>query len=529
MSHLDEPSDAVVKTANGPHLVVVRSAEAGAQTGGAARDRTTSSLAAQTWHDWSFVAGPLPTADQDVQLAGLSLLPVDVIVPTDALEPLVVVLPEGATLAPDALTQIAAASVGQSLVSWDCDIDGEPALRFGWSPETLWSADYLNGCFALPLQVYRAAADSVSEAGLPLCTWSLLLQLPTELPANVHLSSSLVQRTAPGPVNDAVGERLVQEQLDRRGVAASCRRVDGVTHLDWHPEEWPTVTLIVPTRHNQALMDPLLQSLRTSAQLVDGPRFDLLVVDNGGQTPEHESFYDRDWSEEYGFALDVMWWTETPFHYGHVNNAAASRTGSDVIVLLNDDTLVEKPEWLAELVGLVSVPGIGCAGMALLDPEGLLQHAGVWLGLGGYAGHLFAGMHPGDDSIMGSTTWYRNVLAVTAACLAVRRDAYLAVGGLNDRMVLCGSDVTLGLDLVSAGLRNVCSPHPLMHHLESATRSSAPVGDQLVSLELYAQWHDAGDPYLNRRLSLRSKRPRIRKASEKDPVAEARTQHGVTA
>lgn len=512
----------------GPHLVVVRSAEAGANIDVAAYDRTTASLARQTWHDWSFVTGPRPTAEDDTELAGLSLLPHDVIVPSDAVAPLVVVVPEGSVLAPDALTRVAAASAGQSLVSWDCDIDGTAALRFAWSPETLWSADYLDGGFAMPLESYRAAAAGVIEAGLPLCTWSLLLQLPTELPANVHVSTSLVQRAAPGRVDDAVAQRLVQTQLDRRGIPATCRRIEGVTHLDWHLQTWPTVTLIVPTRHNQALMDPLLRSLRASAKLATGPRFDVLVVDNGGQTPEHEAFYARDWADEYGFALDVMWWTETPFHYGHVNNAAANRSTSDVIVLLNDDTLVEKPEWLAELVGLVSVPEIGCAGMALLDPQGLLQHAGVWLGLGGYAGHLFAGMQPGEDSIMGPTTWYRNVLAVTAACLAVRRDAYMAVGGLNDRMILCGSDVTLGLDLVSAGLRNICSPHPLMHHLESATRSSAPVADQVVSLELYGPWHDAGDPYLNDRVSLRSKRPRLRKASEKDPIAEARAQHGVT-
>jgi GT2 family glycosyltransferase len=271
----------------------------------------------------------------------------------------------------------------------------------------------------------------------------------------------------------------------------------------------------------------LFDSLRESAGTPGGPAFDVLVVDNGGRTPDNEAFYDRDWSADYGYDLAVLWWDETPFHYGHVNNEGVRRSRGDVVVLLNDDTLVERGEWLAELVGLASLPGVGCAGTALLGPDGLLQHAGVWLGLWGYAGHLFAGLEPGTDTLMGPTTWYRNTLAVTAACLAVRKDLFEQVGGLDPRFVLAGSDVTLGLDLHASGLRNVCSPHPDVHHLESATRSSAPLGDQLASMVRYQPWHDVGDPYLNARLSLRSKTPRLRRASERDPVAAVRQKLGV--
>lgn len=507
------------------HLVVVRAREACADPDAASVDATTAALMAQTYANWTSVAGP---ASDDVACAGLLLLPAWVPVPDDAEDVLVVVVPEGATVVHDALARVAeAAAGGARLVSWDSDVDGQPALRFGWSPETLWSADYLHGCFAIALDDYLAASEAAAES-LPLSTWSLLLHVPPDISPTVHVPLSLTSRRPTAQVPVATAEAVVQAGLDHRDIPATADRSNGTTRLVWRPHTWPSVTIVIPSRHNEALLAPLFESLTLGTAPGVGPAFDVLVVDNGGRTPEHEQFYDRDWVADHGYPLDVLWWDETPFHYGHVNNAGVSRSSGEVVVLLNDDTLIERGEWLAELVGLASLPGIGCAGTALLDPDGRLQHAGVWLGLSGYAGHLFAGLEPGADSIMGPTTWYRNTLAVTAACLAVRKELFEAVGGLDPRLVLAGSDVTLGLDLHASGLRNVCSPHPDVHHLESATRSSAPVDDQLASLVRYQPWHDAGDPYLNARVSLRSKVPRLRRRGEKDPVAAVREQLGVT-
>jgi GT2 family glycosyltransferase len=499
------------------HVVVIRTDR---PADDAARAATSRALMAQTYADWSVVHGPR-SAGAD----GLGRLPADQAVPDRARDVLVITLPEGAVPVPDAFARLAATAwvSGARLITWDADIQREgaaptPALRFGWSPEALLSADYTNGMVALRLADYRAAAARV-PADLALTTWSLLLHLPVDIAPTTHLARPLVAAPPPPAVDDAAAAAVVDAGLRHRGVPATCLRKAGVTRLVWAPDRWPSITLVVPTRHNEPVLGPLLDSLR----LTDGPEFDVLVVDNGERLPEHEAWYDRDW----GFPLRVSWWEETPFHYGRVNNAAVRQTSAEVVVLLNDDTRVLEPGWLAELVGLATMPGVGCAGSALLDDAGRLQHAGVWLGLGGYAGHLFAGLQPGEDTLLGPTSWYRNTLAVTAACLAVRRELYLAVGGLDERMTLCGSDVALGLDLAARGLRTVCSPLPGMAHLESFTRSSAPRDDQLMSLVRYQPWHDAGDPYGNARLSLRTTRPALRGPREPDPVHAARASFGL--
>jgi GT2 family glycosyltransferase len=210
-----------------------------------------------------------------------------------------------------------------------------------------------------------------------------------------------------------------------------------------------------------------------------------------------------------------------------VNNAGVALSGSEYVLLLNDDTLVVEPGWLAEMLGLAMLPGVGVVGTTLLTQDGRIQHAGVWVGLGGYAGHHFAGLAPRTETIFGSTSWYRNLLAVTAACLCVRKELFESVGGFDEEMILAGSDVTLGLDCVARGLRNICSPVPGLHHYESLTRSSATLNDQIVSLLRYQPWHDAGDPYRNARLSQKTPVPTLRSDGETDLVGASRARAGV--
>jgi GT2 family glycosyltransferase len=158
------------------------------------------------------------------------------------------------------------------------------------------------------------------------------------------------------------------------------------------------------------------------------------------------------------------------------------------LVLLNNDTEVLHPEWLREMVSLAIRPDIGAVGAKLLFPSGQIQHAGVILGPRGVAGHdyLFAGGE--DDGQQDDLLLLRQVSAVTGACLAVRRDAYFAVGGLDEqRFRVAYNDVDLCLKLGAAGLRNVFTPHARLRHHESASRGSD------FSKERFALWEAERD------------------------------------
>jgi GT2 family glycosyltransferase len=436
---------------------------------------------------------------------------------------LVMCLEAGDTLAHDAFFRITDAFSTDPLVDlvyWDDDVivGGErtdPRFRPWWSPEMLLGANYLGRSFAIRRR--RAVGLAGLREGLGDDTWlDLLLRadLTAERVARIPRVLSHVQRRV-----DALGPRaadVIAAHLDRAGVPATAVSAPECVRIEWDLPQWPHTTVIIPTRHNREMVTRALRGIERA----DYSSVDVVVVDNGGRTDERAEWYAETFP---GIDLDVVWW-EDDFNYSSVNNAAAEHARGDVLVFLNDDTDMPDPGWLRELVGWATRPDVGVAGLQLSGPDGLIQHGGVILGLEGFANHLFQGLAPGSSSLLGPTSWYRNVLAVTGACLAIERTVFEELGGFDERFRLCGSDVVLGLDSIISGRRNVCSPFGGVRHLESATRGTfVPPEDYFTSYWRYQRWIFAGDPYFSPNLSLGSRVPRLRaryEQSASDRIAE---------
>jgi GT2 family glycosyltransferase/glycosyltransferase involved in cell wall biosynthesis/predicted SAM-dependent methyltransferase len=489
--------------------------------------RTLAGLVGQSWPHW-VASVCLPEAGEQAfgdgrifpaQVASGSPVEAANAAVANSDKDFVVILRAGDLLAPDCLYSVATAAHQDplaDLVAWDDDLingrghRGDPRFRPSWSPEMLLGANYLGRSFAIRRRRFLFAGGLREDFGDAL-EWDLLLRssLDGERVGRVaRVLGSVAQR--PHRAGDA-GVRAVAEHLRRLGWPATAEPDGDMVRVRWELPAWPKVTVLLPTRHNRAMLSRCLPSLAAT----DYPSFEVVVVDNGGRSEENERWYAE---HAAGLDLQVLWWDKQPFNYSQVNNAAAARAGGEVLVLLNDDTEVLDPSWMKELVGWATRPEIGVAGLQLVGPDGMLQHAGAILGLNGFADHIFEGMAPGRDSIFGSTRWYRNVLAVTGACLAVRRSLYEDLGGLDERFILTGSDVALGLDTTIRRLRNVCSPYGRVQHLESATRgTSIPPMDFFTSYWRYNPWLFGGDPYFSPNLSLGSRRPALRSANEPTP------------
>ena len=118
-------------------------------------------------------------------------------------------------------------------------------------------------------------------------------------------------------------------------------------------------------------------------------------------------------------------------------------------------------------------PAVGAVGCRLLYGDGTVQHAGVVIGLGALAGHIYRFAAPGDPGPGGALVSVRNYSAVTAACMLVRRDAFEAVDGFDEAFAIEFNDVDFCLRLGAAGYRNVYVPHVELTHYESKSRGIA--------------------------------------------------------
>jgi GT2 family glycosyltransferase len=116
-------------------------------------------------------------------------------------------------------------------------------------------------------------------------------------------------------------------------------------------------------------------------------------------------------------------------------------------------------------------PEVGAVGAKLLYPNGRVQHGGVILGMTGIAGHLHRSRPADDPGYFGRAVLQQNLSAVTAACIAMRRDVFFEVGGFDGaNLPVAFNDVDLCLRLRERGYLIVWTPLARLIHHETASR-----------------------------------------------------------
>ncbi|RKH11198.1 glycosyltransferase [Corallococcus sp. CA047B] len=175
------------------------------------------------------------------------------------------------------------------------------------------------------------------------------------------------------------------------------------------------------------------------------------------------------------------------------NEAARDATG-DVLLFLDADLSPDSEDWLAELVSQALRPEVGAVGAKLLALDGRVEHAGFVLGMGadGVAGCPYRGLPRDGTGHVGRAAVQQRVSAVSAACLAVRRSSFEAVGGF-DAGHLPGAwrDVDLCLRLAARGLWTVWTPHAELMRQPPAREPE--VVPSAAAAAFKARWKDTLD------------------------------------
>jgi GT2 family glycosyltransferase len=152
---------------------------------------------------------------------------------------------------------------------------------------------------------------------------------------------------------------------------------------------------------------------------------------------------------------------------------------------------------------------VGAVGVMLYYPNDRIQHAGVILGIGGVAGHAFRAMPRGFDGYFGRAGVEQDLSCVTAACVAVPREAFKELNGFDERFAWAFNDVDFCIRLREKGWRIIWTPEVEHHHLESQTYGQpdsakrAPVFQKEIRM-MREKWGAIldSDPFYNPNLSL---------------------------
>jgi GT2 family glycosyltransferase len=382
-------------------------------------------------------------------------------------------------------------------------IPSDPWFKPDWSPETLLTRDYAGRLLMIRREALERAGG-VRDVFESANWYEALLRVTEQTPRVAHVAQVLYHRDARNTVANNDLQLAVEVALRRRAEAAELAAGESGVEVRFAVARDERVCVIVPTRDRADLLGPCIASL---FERTDHPSFEVLVVDNGSReraTQELLAGWEQRAPDRFRVLRDAA-----PFNYSRLNNEAARATESPYLLLLNNDTEVIAPGWMAAMLGQARRPEIGAVGALLLYPDATVQHGGVILGILGLAGHAHRFLSGNGTGYHGALELDTNYLAVTGACLMVEKRKYLAAGGLDESLAVSYNDVDLCLKLHRSGYRNVFVPRARLYHFESKTRGGddtpAKVARAMEEVRtIRARWPElaARDPYYNPNLTV---------------------------
>ncbi len=401
------------------------------------------------------------------------------------------------------------------------DPDGtrcDPFFKPGWSPDLFLAQMYLAHLVLIRRELVRAVGrlDSNCDGAQD---YDLVLRCIAEGAAVVHVPEVLYHwrrhagSTAanPGskPYAHLAGQRALQRYVDRRYPGS---RVDESSWLFCYDVRYPIpnadvlASIIIPTRDGLDLLKACIKSI---TELSICQAFEVIIVDNGSREAETLEWLDQLGRNDSRFRVLRA---DEPFNWSRLNNRGAAIAKGEVLVFLNNDTEVITRDWLERLVETACRDDVAACGPLLLYADRTIQHAGVVVGMGGWADHVFKGMDASHmQRFFVSPMMRRNVAAVTGACVAIQSTKFRELGGFDESFLVCGSDVEICLRGLSRGLLTVYLPEVRLLHLESKTRDpkAVPDNDFQRSAEAYGEYRTVGDPYFNPNLDIQKTTPSL--------------------
>ena len=371
----------------------------------------------------------------------------------------------------------------------------EPFFKPDFSPDLLLSTNYIGRPW-FAAGALLAQCDLTPRALFEAGEYDLVLRCTEQARAVHHVPRLLAQR-GPVMVDDDAGSRTaLARAAERRGFAATVLDgcLPGTYRLRRAMPAKGKVSIIIPTCAAHGHIENCIRTLRTKTGYRN---FEIVCIDN---IPATEANWKAWLRQNADRVVDIP----EAFNWSRFNNRAAKACEGEYLLFLNDDIEIEQEDWLDALLEHAQRPEVGVVGPQLVYPGGKVQHAGMFLGAG-IGRHAFR-FAPGDEpGYFGLALTQRNVIAVTGACMLMRRSFFEAMHGFEEAHSVINNDVDFCLRAHQAGKLTVFTPHASLIHHELASRGA--MGDKFDTTAFDARWRTlfaAGDPYFNPRLSRHS-------------------------
>lgn len=349
----------------------------------------------------------------------------------------------------------------------------DPWFKPDWSPDTFLSGFYFGGLVAVRGKAFMDAYRGLAQEGLleGLTQHEALYAIFYEMiRTNGGFSMRQAEKTEPVRHLSSVlyhNQKNGYEKLRN----LKLKRIRRIKETD--REKKPDLSVIIPSKDNPDVLFLCIESLvkKTKTDCA----YELLIIDNGSLDEnkiriEKEIQKLEKEQEQTGFFGIRYLYRPMPFNFSKMCNLGAEEAAGDVLLFLNDDMEIISADWMDLLMEKARLPYVGAVGAKLLYPRtDIIQHAGITNLRVGPA-HKLQYLSDTEEYYFGKNRGVHNMLAVTGACLMVRRKVFVQAGGFAKELAVAFNDVDLCYTIHELGYYNVQRNDVTLYHHESLSR-----------------------------------------------------------
>ena len=387
-----------------------------------------------------------------------------------------------------------------------------------FSPDTLRGCNYITHFSVFCRELLQQAGGGERAQFDGAQDYDLILRLTEQAKVVHHIPKvlyfwrshalSTASDISAKPYAIEAGAKAIAAQLQRLGLpgtVAPQEDAPGSYRVTYELTARPLVSVLIPNKDHT---DDLRRCLDSLVQKAGYENLELLVIENNSAQAETFAFYENELPHYPNCRLLTY---KGPFNFSAINNFAARAAKGEQLLLLNNDIELLSDGFITELLMYAQRPDVGAVGAKLYYPDDKIQHAGVFIGLGGSAGHSHKGLPRQNKGNLYRLSTAQNMSAVTGACLMVKTELYRKLGGLDEQQFAVSyNDVDFCLRLRQVGYLNVFTPYAEAYHYESKSRGLDTGGPNAQRYqgerERFCKKYEAlilgGDPYYNPHFTL---------------------------
>ena len=341
----------------------------------------------------------------------------------------------------------------------------DPWFKPGWVQESFWSSPWLHA-----LSIWRISWLRDRQLQLPPPDpeglWQWQLSALEKKPQIRHVPQVLVHAGRPPKISSDILKEHLELQGERIESVLPHPALPGCFQLQWQLPSYWSCSVIIPTRDKAELLEKCLSTLWSSTESArqNGLDLQILIIDNGSVESSTMSLFQK-WQQR----IKLLRINE-PFNWSVLNNLAVTHAQGELLLFLNNDVEAIESGWIEAMASQAFRPAIGAVGAVLLYPDGIIQHAGLVVGLNHSAEHAYRNLPPAHYVHRGRSRLLTNWGAVTGASLMIRKKLLQSLGGFDEGLPVDFNDVDLCLRLTQLGYRCIIPENAVLIHHESQSK-----------------------------------------------------------